>query len=206
MLKQRSSLKWLNVGLLGAQLLSSANNIVKTRYFTANVSGRLDANAPARQNAYLAALKTSNNLEIHYGNFLVKPKWAGLVQPDLNPTIPNVKPPFQPWPDVVRIWKTEEKGSDVNLAVHLLNDAFLNAFDVAAVITNDTDLTEALRIVRGMGKVIGLLTPVAKPATSLVNTSSFCHHIRDQHLAACQFPDPVRLPSGRAVAKPTSWA
>jgi hypothetical protein len=38
--------------------------------------------------------------------------------------------------------KVEEKGSDVNLASHLLLDAFQNSFDVGAVLSNDSDLVE----------------------------------------------------------------
>jgi len=47
----------------------------------------------------------------------------------------------------VKIVKTEEKGSDVNLAVHLLNDAWLNLYDCAVVISNDSDLAESCRLV-----------------------------------------------------------
>ena len=38
--------------------------------------------------------------------------------------------------------RTEEKGSDVNLAVHLLNDGWMNACDCAVVFTNDSDIAE----------------------------------------------------------------
>ena len=41
---------------------------------------------------------------------------------------------------MVNIIKTEGKGSDVNLAVHLLNDGWLDAYDCAVVISNDSDL------------------------------------------------------------------
>jgi hypothetical protein len=146
-------------------------------------------------------------LEIHLGNFLVTKTWAGLVPPDLDPKKPNAKPPFMPWPNVVRVFKTEEKGSDVNLATHLLHDAYRNNFDVAALITNDTDLCEPIRIVaQELQKVVGLLTPVPKPATSLARYAAFCLHIREQHLAAAQFPDPVRLPGGKVIPRPTTWA
>src|SRR6266699_3050420 len=48
-----------------------------------------------------------------------------------------------------RVWveKTEEKGSDVNLASHLVRDAFRQQFEVAVLITNDSDLAEPVRIV-----------------------------------------------------------
>lgn len=206
MLKKNPQFKWLNILELAKQVLSPQNNIIKVRYFTARVSGKLDQTAPVHQNDYLSALSSIPEIEIHYGNFNVTKTWAGLVMPDLDPAKPNAKPPFMPWPNVVRIWKTEEKGSDVNLGSHLLNDAFTGQFQVAAVITNDTDLVEPIRIATQQhGKTVGLLSPVPKPADTLRKFSSFCLHIRDNHLAAAQFPDEVVAKSGRLVEKPADW-
>ena len=57
----------------------------------------------------------------------------------------------------VEIHDTEEKGSDVNLAVHLLNDGWHGRYDVALVLSQDTDLIEPLRIAsQELGKTIGL--------------------------------------------------
>ena len=47
-----------------------------------------------------------------------------------------------------QVIKTEEKGSDGNLAVHLLNDGWLDAYDCAVVVSNDSDIAEAMRLVR----------------------------------------------------------
>jgi len=52
-------------------------------------------------------------LVVHHGHFLTHEVSAPLAQP-----VPGQPP-------TVRVLKTEEKGSDVNLAVHLLNDAWL---------------------------------------------------------------------------------
>lgn len=41
-----------------------------------------------------------------------------------------------------------EKSSDVNLATHLLHDAYCNDYELAIVISNDSDLVEPIRIVR----------------------------------------------------------
>ena len=68
-------------------------------------------------------------------------------------------------PRFARVVKIEEKGSDVNLGAHLVRDAFAGAFQHAAVITNDTDLREPIRIVAQEAKLpITLLSPVSKPA------------------------------------------
>ena len=68
----------------------------------------------------------------------------------------------------VEVIKTEEKGSDVNLAVHLLNDGWLDAYDCTVVVSNDSDIAEAMRLVRQhRDKRIGLVTPgtsIRKPA------------------------------------------
>ncbi len=52
----------------------------------------------------------------------------------------NVTPAQRVWVD-----KTEEKGSDVNLASHLLRGAYTKKFEVAVVIANDSDLAEPVR-------------------------------------------------------------
>ena len=119
---------------MSAAALPPNCQIERINYYTAHISGRVDIDAPRRQDAYLRAISTLPNVVIHYGNFLVSQKWAGLVQP------PGFRPPLTlpPGlvPQVAYVWKTEEKGSDVNLGVHLVRDAFRHAFDNAAVLTN----------------------------------------------------------------------
>ena len=59
--------------------------------------------------------------------------------------------------------KTEEKGTDVNLAVHLLNDSWRGRYECAVVVSNDSDLEEAIRIVGEYHKrIIGLVLPSPK--------------------------------------------
>jgi hypothetical protein len=61
----------------------------------------------------------------------------------------------------------------VNLGAHLVRDAFQGAFAEAAVLTNDTDLCEPIRIVtREVGLPVILLAPVGQPATSLKNVAT----------------------------------
>lgn len=138
------------------------------------------------------------------GTFLTSEKFAGLVTP------PEFRPRLTlaaPWPDVVKVIKTEEKGSDVNLACHLLLDAFQNNFDVAAVLSNDSDLVEPIRIVtQVLGKPVGLLSPVANPTPNLAHVSSFMRRISASDLAAAQFPNPIVLADGSEIFKPASWA
>jgi hypothetical protein len=106
----------------------------------------------------------------------------------------------------VKVIKVEEKGSDVNLACHLLMDAFQGKFDVAAVLSNDSDLVEPIRMVKTvMGKPVGLLSPVPNPTPDLASAASFIRHIHPSDLRNSQFPDPLTRPDGSHLVTPASW-
>lgn len=195
--------KWLNLAALSAAVLPATSEIVGINYYTARVSGRTDPTAPARQQVYLRALGCLPGVKITYGNFLTTKKWAGLVQPAS--FRPEVTLPAVPVPQVAYVWKTEEKGSDVNMGVHLVRDAFTHAFDEAAILTNDTDLVEAIRIVRHeVGLPVTLLTPDSRPSASLAAVASHVRHIRP-YIGPCLFPNVVTLPNGSTVNKPANW-
>ena len=46
-----------------------------------------------------------------------------------------------------RVVKTEEKGSDVNLATNLLVDAFHNKYELAVIVSKDSDLLAPIKVV-----------------------------------------------------------
>lgn len=195
--------RWLDLAALCEAVLPAGHTVEAIKYYTARVSGRVKPDSPARQHAYLRALATLPRVSIHYGNFLATQKWAGLVQP----------PQFRPAcslapgsvPNVAYVWKTEEKGSDVNLGVHLVRDAFRGDFDVAAVLTNDTDLVEPLRIVnQELQFPVILLTPVSKPATSLQSIATAVRHIQP-YLGVCHLADPILVPGKKPIMKPSGW-
>jgi uncharacterized LabA/DUF88 family protein len=103
--------------------------------------------------------------------------------------------------------KTEEKGSDVNLALHVLNDAWLNRYDCAVICSNDSDLSEALRLVRKQHKKkIILVVPgdpiIRPPAIQLKRYAHAVIQIKEADLAACQLPNPI---PGTNIHKPKEW-
>jgi hypothetical protein len=159
--------------------------------------------SPAADDCKPQQIATLPNVVLHFGNFLVSQRWAGLVQPpDFRPQV--ALPPGQV-PQVAYVWRTEEKGSDVNLGVHLVRDAFRGKFEVAAVLTNDTDLVEPARIVtQELGMHVTLLTPTARPAGSLAAVASAVRHIQP-YIGPCQLPNPVMVPGKRPIAKPAGW-
>ncbi len=85
-------------------------------------------------------------------------------------------------------------------------DALKGVFDFAAVVANDTDLVEPIRIVtQEIGLPITLLTPIAKPATSLAKAASSIRNIQP-YIGPCQLPDPIPLPGKKPISKPIGWA
>lgn len=118
------------------------DQITKIRYFTARVTGLPhDASAATRQDTYLRALETLPLVEIHYGHIVTRTRRLPLA----NPTPGS--------PRMVEVLVTEEKRTDVNLASYLLLDAFTGACDTAVVVSNDSDLAEAIDIVTNVAGI-----------------------------------------------------
>lgn len=120
----------------------AADQILQIKYFTALVNPRRsDPDQRSRQETFLRALRTIPNLSIVYGFFL---------------THEIVMPLAPPRRGYERVIKTEEKGSDVNLATHLLIDGFDDAYELAVVVSNDSDLLEPIKVVtQRLGKPDG---------------------------------------------------
>ena len=190
---RKTPYRWLNVRTL-CELLLPNNTVSDIKYFTALVSARPnDPDQPVRQQLYLRALRTVPSVTIHLGHFL--------THTITMPLAPVVGQPQQ----YVRVIKTEEKGSDVNLATHLLHDAHMGRFDVAVVISNDSDLLEPIRIVREqLGKKVGVLNPHKNPSRALLPHLDFIKQIRAGVLQASQFPDAITDATG-AFTKPAVW-
>jgi NYN domain len=120
-------------------------------------------------------------------------------------TMPLVEPGPK-GPKFARVIKTEEKGSDVNIAAHLLNDAYKHMLDAAVIVTNDSDLVEPIRIARDELRLpVGILNPHRHNASRLLlKHASFVRQIREGALKACQFPPTLSDEHG-LIHKPRVW-
>ena len=190
--------KWLDLVRL-AQALLPRHRIEHLHYFTAKVRSHADdPEVDQRQRAYLRALATIPNLTIHYGHFLSSVVRMPLVQRAVGAR--------REW---VEVTKMEEKGSDVNLATQLLVDGFNGRFAAAAVISNDSDLSRPVRVVReDLALPVGVLNPYPKRnwelSPSLLPAGSFYKPIRQQAIASSQFPLSLADEHG-TVTCPARW-
>ncbi len=190
-----TSYKWLDLEALCGMLLPN-HDIKRIRYFTARISGRPNKpDSPTRQDAYLRALATRPKVTIHFGKFLQSTVRMPLAAPR------------QGGPKTVEVIKTEEKGSDVNLATYLLIDAFRSDSDLAVVVSNDSDLCEPIRIVKDEFSVpVGLLIPHSRTSEALRKLRpAFVKQIRRGPLSASQLPAKVTDARGRTISKPPQW-
>jgi len=189
--------KWLNIVEMSRQLLKPDHVIGKVRYFTARATPR--PNNPTiteRQNTYLRALATLPEISIHFGMFLTNPATL----------------PLADGTGMATVLRTEEKGSDVNLATYLLLDAFDDDYETALVISNDSDLVEPiLQARRRLGVTVGICCPVytrgRHPSRQLVEATDFNVHLaanRKRVLRDCQFPVHMEDGQGR-FRKPDRW-
>ncbi len=192
---KKSPYKWLDLKKLFESLLDSSHQINKIKYYTAHISSRNDNEASrTRQRYYLNALERYiPELEIYYGHYLTHKINAKVVNPP---------------PEFTQVYKTEEKGSDVNLALHVLNDAWLDEYDCAVIVSNDSDLAESLRLVKNQTKkLIGVVFPNTdhkrKPSRELVQYADFIKPIRQNLLKNSQLPDNI---PGTEIYKPAEWS
>jgi len=185
--------KWLNIHRM-CELLLPKNQIIGMKYFTAKVfSRKSDPQKHIRQQVYLRALRTLPNLEIIYGHYSEHPKWMRLANPQLGQS------------KYAEVIKTEEKGSDVNLAVNLLHDGYQGKYQLAAVVTNDSDLLSAVQIVqKDLGLKVGILNPQEHPSRELENEAHFMKKIRQGVIQASQFPSTMKDAKG-SFYKPEEW-
>jgi uncharacterized LabA/DUF88 family protein len=188
--------KWLDLKALFTAILRPQNKIQKIKYYTARVSARPgDLDAATWQDIYLKALELHiPELTIILGRFLQKQVTMRLVTPLAGR-------------ESVKVIKTEEKGSDVNLAVHLVHDGWQNLYDCAVVCSNDGDLSEALRIVRRhLHKTVILAVPgdptKRPPSVELKRWASYTIQIKPAVYTACHLPNPI---PGTTLHEPVGW-
>ena len=188
---RKTRYKWLDLAKFCQTILPN-DYIVEIKYFTAKVSGnRRNPDSPIRQQVYLRALNTLPNVSVIFGHFLTH---------SVPMTVSNANPIR--W---VKVDKTEEKGSDVNLASHLLRDGFKGQYELAVIVSNDSDLREPVRIVRqDLNLPVGIINPHQTHSRELQEFATFIKRVREVDLANSQFSDPLEDSKG-TFRKPRGW-
>ena len=207
-IRKHPGCKWVDLLALSRRLRQH-DTIDHIKYFTALVENRTDnPGQRTRQCTYWRALATLGCVERINGHFSRWEKFAPLSESvgtlelldGRGCNVVGVRPIF------VKIVRSEEKGSDVNLAAHLVNDAHSGRFDVALVVSSDTDLAGAIRIVtHEIGRPVHVCKPRSRGRSRLLNraaTSVFRLDPRD--LRVSLFSNTLTDANG-SFSKPTDW-
>lgn len=213
--------KWLDLRALSTRLLTTrarwqGATIDRVVYCSAHIDTRLNQSSHVDQSIYLRALLASGSVDhVELGYYVTRLKQGALARRtqgsafehvDLSGnTISSGRAPI-----IVGVAQREEKGSDVNVAAHLLHDSLTKAIDAAIVVSNDSDLAFALRTARRYVPV-GTVNPSPKPlAGALRGTpgagvgNHWWTQLKDQDFLLCQLPDPVPERS-TPLRKPIGW-
>ncbi|GAA4680714.1 NYN domain-containing protein [Frondihabitans cladoniiphilus] len=170
--------RWLDLRSMTMELIAQYSNWaqpteLRVVYCSARIRGSADQSGQHDQDTYLRALtqsKAANVVEM--GSYVVRTATAPLATAG-----PRGKPVLThpAWPLMVQgsdgepqasavfmasVARREEKGSDVNVASHLLIDVLDGRVDRAIVVSNDSDLSLPLREARKRVPV-GTVNPTA---------------------------------------------
>ncbi|MCE4283291.1 NYN domain-containing protein, partial [Xanthomonas hortorum] len=204
-----TAFKWLDVVTLFDRLLHDQDpttDLLHVRYFTAPALGRFATHKQASetQATYLHALAHTHPQR--FATTLGKHSWdkAGTLLPEFVSGQPYDRTRR------VRVWKLEEKQTDVNLALAMYRDAASARYQQLVVCSNDSDIEPVLAAIREDFPIIvlGVVTPRRPPidgeSDRRVSVSLSCRadwtrqYILDDELAAAQLPKRVRKP-GKAI-------
>jgi uncharacterized LabA/DUF88 family protein len=178
---------WLDVAALAQNLLKPGQQLVATHYFTTRIrdNGRNAADRK-RQGTYLEALALQG-VTCHFGHYLEKPR--------------QCRQCHATWMDY------EEKMTDVNIATHMLGDSFDDAFDVALLVSGDSDLTTPVRRVRERfpAKRVIIAFPPRRYSSELKRWASGFLSIGEDKLRGSQLPETLTTPNGYVLARPATW-
>ena len=209
--------KWLDlVQLFQAVLTERDQNeqLMFVKLFTAPALAAFATHGAASvraQSAYHRALKAkySDRFHIIYGNHTYNKH--GALMPIFLPEQPFDRE------NRVRVWRLEEKKTDVNLALGMYRDLGKGLCDRIILVTNDTDLEPALAAIREDFPVamIGVVAPVrhTRAGTTMYRAASgslsnLAHwaisYLSDDQLLQAQLP-PIVPTKKKPILKPAHW-
>lgn len=178
-------LKWLNVMELSKKLLKENQILECVKYFTARINN--DPTKEKRQNSYIEVLE-NEGVDIIFGRYqnnTIKCKRCGTKW-----SSPN------------------EKMTDVNIATSMLFDASSDSFDIAILISGDSDLTPPLNIIKQKypEKAVIVAFPPYRHNNTIANAAKASFTLGRANLASSQFADEIKLKSGFTIIKPKEWS
>lgn len=196
--------KWLNIHSLCSsflRLISRDAAVAEVYYFSAFANHLNDPSVIKRNQDYIECLKSTGIIP-EMGRFNPKDIICPLHSQLMRSGSTNVTCPIHG-----KFAKHEEKETDIAIAAKLFEIMFKDKCDTAVLVTGDTDLTPAVETCKSLfpSKAMRFAFPyrrhnhelkVLLPDPFNIHAGSYVQHL---------FPNPVPLPDGTKIYKPTSW-
>lgn len=176
--------KWLNVEKLVRSYLTANQELIEIKYFTSRITN--NPQKQKRQSTYLEAIETTE-VKIIYG--LYKAKKIECENCGHN-------------------WKiSNEKMTDVNIATHIIIDAFHDKYDTAILISGDSDLVPPIKAVHQNfpNKVVSVFFPPNRHNNTVAGAAKGSQTIGRKKLIDSQFEENVKKRDGFILHKPYDW-
>ncbi|MFB9411907.1 NYN domain-containing protein [Dactylosporangium matsuzakiense] len=220
----RPGWRWLDLRKLAASIVAahpqwSNAQVSRVVYCTAPINGADNRSGATDQEIYLRALRAANAVDkVEMGRYITK-----LVKAPLAVRGPNGRPTLytSDWPTMIQdangqpvpnarfmvsVMQREEKGSDVNVASHLLLDLLHKRVNAAVVISNDSDLAFPVAEARTLIPV-GVVNPSSNFTAGALRGSPtggvgqhWWYQLSVADLTAAQLPTQIGV-----LTRPNGW-
>ena len=113
---------------------------------------------------WVTGMKNYKNFDVIEGDYVHRPVYGV--------TSPNIK-------DKSTYYKVE-KGTDINMAVHVITKAFHNSFDIGILVSGDSDYAMVLQQLKTIGK-IGVIAAVKGQNIERIKPQTDSNYIMDKN-------------------------
>lgn len=171
----RPKRKWLDLYKLVTSVVPASVSISDVYYFSALATWMPER--ASRHKTYIRALKATN-IKVVLGRFKTKERQCKKCG--------------------IQYVAHEEKQTDVNIALRILEDAIADRFDTAVIVSGDTDFLPVIRTVHRLfpEKRVGVLLPIGSKSDALKNEADFNIKMKVKHLDNNQLPDTISTAQG----------
>lgn len=176
--------KWLNIEKLVSSILKPNQELIKIKYFTSRVNNNPEKQK--RQSTYIDAIE-STGVTIIYGKYQNGLEECKRCQ---------------------NSWKTtKEKMTDVNIATTMIVDAFTDKYDIAMLISGDSDLTPPIKEIHNLfvNKRVFIAFPPKRHNSSMALVAKGSEIIGRKRLVDAQFDLEITGKFGFRLKKPIEW-
>jgi uncharacterized LabA/DUF88 family protein len=174
--------KWLDIRALCLNYIPS-DRLGEIFYFTA-FADHAGKDPVKRHRLYISVLRTTG-VQVVRGRFKEKPMRCRNCD--------------------VRYKAHEEKETDVNIAIQIVERSILKQCDSVVVVSGDTDILPAMLAATRFDRQIYALFPPGRKNDDVARGCAESAKIRPAQIQKCRFPDVVTAVDGQEFACPPEW-